>query len=130
MALRPICEPVELPLGKAVIAERVKIAAEAPVIGRFRHYHDVAELVLFRRVRGDFIARNRDHWAVAAAMKGAQPAVVAMLAWTVWEIGPSGLKNGTSIALALAAFVALVAKVHPAIVIVAAVGLGLLLFRT
>jgi len=61
VALRPICEPVELPLGKAVIAERVKIAPEAPLIGRFRHYHDVAELVLFRRVRGEFIAEGRRH---------------------------------------------------------------------
>jgi len=52
---------VELPLGTAVIAERVHIAADAPIIGSFRHYHDVAELVLFRRVRGEFIAEGRRH---------------------------------------------------------------------
>lgn len=56
MALRPICEPVELPIGAAVLAEHVTIAAEAPQLGSFRHFHDVAELVLFRRVRGEFIA--------------------------------------------------------------------------
>lgn len=61
VALRPICEPVELPLGNAVIAERVSVAADAPAVGRFRHYHDVAELVLFRRIRGEFIADGRRH---------------------------------------------------------------------
>jgi AraC-like DNA-binding protein len=56
MALRPICEPVELPIGAAVLAEHVTISAEAPRLGSFRHFHDVAELVLFRRVRGEFFA--------------------------------------------------------------------------
>jgi AraC-like DNA-binding protein len=56
MAVRPICEPVELPIGAAVLAEHVTIAAEAPQLGSFRHFHDVAELVLFRSVRGEFIA--------------------------------------------------------------------------
>lgn len=56
MALRPICEPVELPIGAAVLAEHVTIAAEAPELGSFRHFHDVAELVMFRSVRGEFIA--------------------------------------------------------------------------
>ncbi|HVU31277.1 MAG TPA: AraC family transcriptional regulator [Sphingomicrobium sp.] len=59
MALRPICEPVELPLGAAVIAEHVTVAADAPQLGSFRHFHDVAELVLFRRVSGRFITGGR-----------------------------------------------------------------------
>ena len=59
--LRPICEPVELPIGASVIAEPVTVAAEAPEIGSFMHFHDVAELVLFRRVRGEFIADGRRH---------------------------------------------------------------------
>ena len=61
MALRPICEPVELPLGASMLAERVRIPADAPEIGRFMHFHDVAELVLFGRVRGEFIADGRRH---------------------------------------------------------------------
>lgn len=61
MALRPICEPVELPLGASVIAERVSIAPDAPEIGSFMHFHDVAELVLFKRVSGEFIADDRRH---------------------------------------------------------------------
>jgi len=61
MALRPICEPVELPLGASVIAEHVAMAHGTPDIGRFMHFHDVAELVLFRRVRGAFIVDGRHH---------------------------------------------------------------------
>ena len=61
MVLRPICEPVELPLGAAVLAEHVTVAAEAPEFGSFRHFHDVAELVFFRSVRGEFIADGKRH---------------------------------------------------------------------
>lgn len=61
MVLRPICEPVELPIGASVIAERVTIGPEAPEIGSFMHFHDVAELVLFGRVRGEFMADGRRH---------------------------------------------------------------------
>jgi len=61
MTLRPICEPVELPPGKGVIAERVVIRPEGRDLGRFMHFHDVAELVLFRQVSGKFIADGRSH---------------------------------------------------------------------
>jgi AraC-like DNA-binding protein/mannose-6-phosphate isomerase-like protein (cupin superfamily) len=61
MALRPICEPVELPVGASVIAEQVVVAPGAVDVGRFMHFHDVAELVLFRRVSGEFIADGRRH---------------------------------------------------------------------
>ena len=59
--LRPICEPIELPVGASVIAERVIVAADAPKIGSFMHFHDVAELVLFGKVRGEFTAGGRRH---------------------------------------------------------------------
>lgn len=61
MVVRPICEPVELPLGAAVVAESVSIASDAPAIGRLLHFHDVAELVLFDTVAGSFIADGRRH---------------------------------------------------------------------
>lgn len=61
MALRPICEPVELPPGISVIAERVHVRADTKDIGDFLHFHDVAELVLFRKVRGSFIAGGQRH---------------------------------------------------------------------
>lgn len=44
-----------------MIAERVAIAAEAPELGSFRHFHDVAELVIFRRVEGEFVAGGSRH---------------------------------------------------------------------
>lgn len=47
---------MELPPGKSVIAERVLIEAGAAGVGDFVHFHDVAELVLFRRVSGRFVA--------------------------------------------------------------------------
>ncbi|HVI06134.1 MAG TPA: AraC family transcriptional regulator [Sphingomicrobium sp.] len=59
--MRPICEPVELPFGASVVAERVIIAADVPRIGSFAHFHDVVELVLFRRVSGQFIADGSRH---------------------------------------------------------------------
>lgn len=68
MALRPICEPVELPIGAAVLAEHVTVSADAPEFGSFRHFHDVAELVLFRKVRGEFIAGGHRHQLVDGAI--------------------------------------------------------------
>lgn len=56
MVVRPICEPVELPVNSSLIAERVSVSAGAENIGRFRHFHDVAELVLFKKVEGEFLA--------------------------------------------------------------------------
>lgn len=68
MAVRPICEPVELPLGVSVIAEQVTLAPDAADVGRFMHFHDVAELVLFRRVSGEFVAGGRRHRLVDGAV--------------------------------------------------------------
>lgn len=61
MVLRPICEPIELPVGASVLAERVSIAPQAPEIGSFMHFHDVCELVLFGRVRGEFMSDGHRH---------------------------------------------------------------------
>ena len=61
MTLRPICEPVELPADISLLAERVKISAGAEGIGDFVHFHDVAELVLFKQVSGTFIANGDQH---------------------------------------------------------------------
>jgi AraC-like DNA-binding protein len=61
MTLRPICEPVELPLGASVLAERVAHAEDSPALGRLLHFHDVSELVLFEHVEGVFLAEGRRH---------------------------------------------------------------------
>lgn len=59
MVLRPICEPVELPPGAPVLAEWVTMPHDSPEAGRFLHFHAVAELVIFERVAGEFIADGR-----------------------------------------------------------------------
>lgn len=58
---RPLCEPVELHPGATLRVQRVQQGADAPGSAPFPHYHDVAELVLFGRVQGDFIADNKRH---------------------------------------------------------------------
>ena len=59
--------------------------------------------------------------AVQKALLGARPAVVALLAWTAVDLAPSGINGSRGLLIGLAAFMALTfAKVHPALVIVAA----------
>lgn len=58
---RPLCEPVALPKGLPVRAEHVRLAADAPTGDRFNHFHDLAEIVLFREGRGVFISGDRTH---------------------------------------------------------------------
>lgn len=53
---RPICEPVVLRAGTKLRVRRVEEGAGAAQTSPFPHYHDVCELVLFGRVRGDLIA--------------------------------------------------------------------------
>ena len=43
----------------SVLAERVFVEAGTVGLGDFMHFHDVAELVLFRRVSGSFLAGGR-----------------------------------------------------------------------
>ena len=64
MTLRPICEPVELPPGTSVLTDRVAHPPSSPELGRFLHFHDVSELVLFDRVEGYFLT---DGWRHALA---------------------------------------------------------------
>jgi len=61
MALRPICEPVELPPGASLLVERVEHIRESPELGRLLHFHDVSELVVFETVSGAFFAEGRRH---------------------------------------------------------------------
>jgi len=56
MVTQPICEPVDLPLGRAALVARVFHAAESPPVPRLLHFHDVAEIVLFGAARGTFIS--------------------------------------------------------------------------
>lgn len=68
MAVRPICEPVELPPGAAVLVERVRHDEASPELGRFLHFHDLCELVLFDDVHGAFVGDGRRHRLAANAI--------------------------------------------------------------
>ena len=74
-------------------------------------------------------ARYRDAPSVAGAMAGVRPAVVGLLAYTAWSLAPDGVRNVPAGVIALAAFVALVLKVHPAGVIAGAMGIGMFFLR-
>jgi AraC-like DNA-binding protein len=50
----PICEPVTLAPGEFVRVRRVSWPAGSPGADRFLHFHDVAEIVVFNRVEGEF----------------------------------------------------------------------------
>lgn len=66
---------------------------------------------------------------VSGAMRAVQPAVIGLLAWTVISLAPGGIRSLSGALLAGGALVALMLKVHPAVVIVSAMGLGALFLR-
>lgn len=53
---RPICEPVQLRPGARLRVRRIVEGGSAAPSAPFPHYHDVSELVLFGRVRGQLVA--------------------------------------------------------------------------
>lgn len=59
MATRPLCEPIDLPLGRMARVERVDAPANAPPVTRLMHFHDLAEIVLFGETRGLFFCDGR-----------------------------------------------------------------------
>ncbi len=80
-------------------------------------------------VLGAWLMQHRDNRWVAAALAGVKPAIVGMLAFVAWDLAPVGVTSAGTALVAVAAFVALVYKVHPAAVIVASVAFGVLVSR-
>lgn len=78
---------------------------------------------------GALYLRFRDAPAMTGAMRGVRPAVVGLLAWTAWSLAPDGVRDWKGGVLAVAAFLALAAHVHPAIVVAASLAIGVLLLR-
>lgn len=67
---------------------------------------------------------------VRAAMTGMRPAVVALMAAAVLDVGKTAIKNRFGAILALAALVALIGlDVHPVFVVIAAAATGLVATR-
>jgi len=61
MVTQPICEPVDLPLGRTALVARVFHAAQSPPVPRLLHFHDVVEIVLFGAARGAFISADASY---------------------------------------------------------------------
>jgi chromate transporter len=79
---------------------------------------------------GALYLRWRDAPGMVGAMRGVRPAIVAMLAWTAFTLAPEGVRDWRGGLVAGAAFVALVAEVHPAIVVAASILVGAVLLRS
>jgi len=76
-----------------------------------------------------FYLRYREHPMVEGAMRAVRPVVVGMLAWTVVDLVPSGVRDWASALIATCAVVALALKVHPALVVAVGMGVGAALLR-
>lgn len=76
------------------------------------------------------VVRYKEHPAMVGVLKGIKPAVIGMLAFVVWDLAPTGITGVGTAMLALVAFGALVLKVHPATVMVAAMCLGAVVWRS
>lgn len=79
---------------------------------------------------GAVVARWREHPAFAAGLAGLNAAVVGMLVFTAWDLGPAGVRDGRTLLLAVVAFVALLLRVHPVFVVVGSMIAGALLLRS
>lgn len=75
------------------------------------------------------ILRYRGDPRVTGALEGAKPAVVGMLFFVAFDLARTGVSSSAGILIAALAFAALVAKVHPGFVMLAAGVIGALWFR-
>lgn len=97
--------------------------AVAGVTGMF-----LPSLVLMLLLAGLLLA-YKDSRYVQAPLKAVRPVVVALLAMTVWEILPRSIRGWDTALIAAGAFFCVVfLNVHPAIAIVAAAVLGLIVY--
>lgn len=71
----------------------------------------------------------KDHPLVRGGLSGARPAVVGMLFFVAVSLAPDGVKDWGAGLIAVGAFAALWFDVHPALVMVAAIVIGMLVYR-
>ena len=89
----------------------------------------VVPAITLMSVLAGVLLQYRQTPVVSGAMRAVQPVVIGLLSWTVISLAPDGIRNLTGALLAGGALVALMLKVHPAIVIVTAMGLGAFFLR-
>jgi chromate transporter len=77
-----------------------------------------------------FFFRFKDHPKVQAMLRAVRPAVVALLAMTIYSVWPTTInRRWDSVLIAAATFVAVtLLKVHPALAILAAAVLGFIVY--
>jgi chromate transporter len=85
--------------------------------------------VVLMSLMAGLLLRFREAPAVSGAMSALQPVVIGLLAWTVISLIPDGVRSWQGGLLAGGALLAMALKVHPAAVIVAAMGIGALWMR-
>ena len=76
------------------------------------------------------ILRNRDNPFVSGALKGVKPAIIGMLFFVAVDLAPSGITGWIGGVLGIVAFAALLARVHPGLVILGAAVFGALALRS
>jgi chromate transporter len=76
-----------------------------------------------------FANNLQDNPRMQGVLKAIRPAVVALLAWTVWDIAPKAIKETSQGVLAVATFAVIIMfNVHPGLAIVGAAVIGFLFF--
>jgi len=88
----------------------------------------VPAVTLMSLVAG-LLLQYREAPILNGAMRAVQPAVIGLLAWTVISLAPDGIRNLPAALIAGGALVALLLKVHPALVMVCALGIGAAFLR-
>lgn len=85
-------------------------------------------LVLMLALAGVLLA-HKDTPYVQATLKAVRPVVVALLVITIWEIFPSSVKSWDTALIGIVAFAAVVVlNIHPALAILAAAILGIIVY--
>lgn len=89
----------------------------------------IVPAVALMSVLAGFLLQYRQSPYLNGAMRAAQPAVIGLLAWTVISLAPEGIRNVPAALIAGGALLALMLKVHPALVMVCALGVGAMFLR-
>ena len=89
----------------------------------------VLPAITLMSVLSGILIQYRQAPVVSGAMRAVQPVVVGLLAWTVVSLAPDGIRSISGALLAGGALIALMLKVHPAMVIVLAMILGAVFLR-
>ncbi len=85
--------------------------------------------VVLMLVLGTLYLRFKTAPPVLGILAAVRPAVIGLLAHTVFSLAPDGVKSVPALAIAVGTFVALVLHVHPAIVVAVAIVVGGLWLR-